>query len=51
MSDDLQLHGQSPTEDEPDITMTDAGEAEPGEDPDFDESGEGVTDQPRDQRN
>lgn len=26
------------TEDSPDVTMTDSGEKEPGEDPDFDDS-------------
>ncbi|MCF7202720.1 hypothetical protein [Pseudomonas oligotrophica] len=35
-------------DEEPDITQTDAGESEPGEDPDFDEAGEGVPDAPRD---
>lgn len=28
---------QQPAEDAPDVTMTDAGEKNPGEDPDFDE--------------
>ncbi|QIB51749.1 hypothetical protein [Pseudomonas sp. OIL-1] len=30
-----------PSQDEPDITMNDAGEGGPGEDPDYDEAGEG----------
>ncbi|MCQ4308836.1 hypothetical protein NA645_12660 [Pseudomonas stutzeri] len=29
---------EMPTEESPDITMTDSGEKEPGEDPDFDDS-------------
>lgn len=36
---------------EPDVTMVDAGEGGPGEDPDFDEAGEGVPDAPRDEEN
>lgn len=33
--------GQTHPQDEPDITMVDAGEGGPGEDPDYDEAGEG----------
>ncbi|GEM_PF-4570105 len=36
-------------DEEPDVTMTDAGEGGPGEDPDFDEAGLGVPDAPRDE--
>lgn len=47
------MHEQNPPvdDDEPDVTMNDAnpGEGGPGEDPDFDEAGEGVDDAPRDQ--
>lgn len=39
------------TAEEPDVTMVDAGEGGPGEDPDFDEAGEGVPDAPRDEEN
>lgn len=33
--------GQQHEMDEPDVTMVDAGEGGPGEDPDYDEAGEG----------
>ncbi|WP_181296939.1 hypothetical protein [Pseudomonas sp. Q2-TVG4-2] len=33
-----QTEHDKPTEESPDITMTDSGEKEPGEDPDFDDS-------------
>lgn len=36
-------------DEEPDVTMTDGGEGGPGEDPDFDEAGEGVAEAPRDE--
>lgn len=35
-------HGlQRPQSEEPDVTMVDAGEGGPGEDPDYDEAGDG----------
>ncbi len=37
-SDQIQREKNEPAEDLPDITMTDAGEKEAGEDPDFDDS-------------
>jgi len=40
-----QTEHDKPAEESPDITMTDSGEKEPGEDPDFDDSEiEGETD-------
>ncbi len=36
-----QLGEQHPEKEEPDVTMADAGEGGPGEDPDYDEAGEG----------
>lgn len=40
--------GLDPDE-EPDVTMADTHEGGPGEDPDFDEAGEGAPDAPRDE--
>ena len=38
----LQEHDKDqPEQDEPDVTMANAGEGGPGEDPDYDEAGEG----------
>jgi hypothetical protein len=38
MSDDLRDDPSTQSADEPDITMVDAGDRFPGEDPDFDET-------------
>lgn len=37
-SDKTQREQNKPTDDLPDVTMTDAGEKEAGEDPDFDDT-------------
>jgi hypothetical protein len=37
-SDQTQREQNTPAEELPDVTMTDSGEKEPGEDPDFDDA-------------
>jgi len=49
MKQNPRKQGESALDDEPDVTMNDGGEREAGEDPDFDEAGEGVPDAPRDE--
>ncbi|WP_313025229.1 hypothetical protein [Pseudomonas lopnurensis] len=49
MKQNPQKQGERPLDDEPDVTMTDGGDRETGEDPDFDEAGEGVPDAQRDE--
>lgn len=39
--DSTEQDQKHPKSEEPDITMVDAGEGGPGEDPDYDEAGEG----------